>query len=517
MVLVILDGWGLGREEPGNAILAANTPIMDRLQAECPFTTLLTSGSAVGLPDGQMGNSEVGHLNIGAGYVVHQWISRIDLAIKNGVLAANETLVQAIEQCIASHSALHIAGLVSDGGVHSHIRHIIALIEIAARRGLTQIAVHAFTDGRDTSPTSGRGFILELEAAIARIGVGRIASVSGRYYSMDRDKRWDRTHLAYDAIVAGTGPRAESAALVVEQSYAAGVTDEFIVPTMITSDSDPAAMQPGDVFLFANFRSDRGRQLTQALAVDEFAGFDRSVSLVGHMRVITLTRYWDDLPVAILFEPHDVVNPLARVISESGLRQFHCAETEKYPHVTFFLNGGREDPYPGEDRSMIPSPKVATYDLQPEMSAAGVSTATIDAVGSGHYDFVVVNFVNPDMVGHTGDFAATVLAVETVDAYLGDVLVAVRDAGGTALVIADHGNAEEMIDRVTGGPMTAHTTNPVPCILVGADSFVLREASALSAVAPTILELMGLNAPPEMVTASLLVEPATPNSAAQDR
>jgi len=315
VVLVILDGWGIGRDEPGNAILAANTPTMDRLRAECPYTTLLTSGSAVGLPEGQMGNSEVGHLNIGAGYIVHQWISRIDTSIANGELAANETLVQAIEQCLASNSTLHFAGLVSDGGVHSHIRHIIALIEIAARRGLTQLAVHAFTDGRDTSPTSGLGFIQELEAAIAHIGVGRIASVSGRYYSMDRDKRWDRTRLAYDAIVAGIGPRAESVASIVEQSYAAGVTDEFIVPTVITYDNDLAAMQPGDVFLFANFRSDRGRQLTQALAVADFAGFDRSVSLAGYIEVITLTRYWDGLPVAILFEPHDVVNPLARVIS----------------------------------------------------------------------------------------------------------------------------------------------------------------------------------------------------------
>jgi 2,3-bisphosphoglycerate-independent phosphoglycerate mutase len=501
VALVILDGWGIGRNEPGNAILAADTPTMNRIFAECPHTELLTSGSAVGLPEGQMGNSEVGHLNIGAGFIVYQWISRIDKAIAEGELAANETLGSAIDQCIANGTTLHIAGLASDGGVHSHIRHIIALIEIAARRGLTRIAVHTFTDGRDTPPTSGLGFIDALQDALDRIGAGRIATVSGRYYAMDRDKRWDRTRLAFDAIVSGIGPRSESASAAVEQSYAVGVTDEFILPTVI----DPVGMEPGDEFLFANFRSDRGRQLTQALAVADFNGFERSKVVAGSVRVITLTRYWEDLPVEIIFETHDIERPLARVISEAGLRQFHCAETEKYPHVTFFLNGGREDPFPGEDRSLIPSPKVATYDLQPEMSAPGVGASTIDAIESGTYDFIIVNFANPDMVGHTGVFQATVKAVETVDTQLGLVLEAVERVGGAALVLADHGNAEEMIDPATGGPMTAHTTNPVPCILVGADEYGLRDGSVLSAVAPTILQLLRLEVPADMSTPSLLL------------
>ena len=508
VVLVILDGWGIGCDEPGNAILAAKTPTMDRILAECPSTTLITSGSAVGLPEGQMGNSEVGHLNLGAGFIVYQWISRIDKAIAEGELAANETLGHAIDHCIALGSTLHIAGLVSDGGVHSHIRHIIALVEIAAARGLTRIAIDAFTDGRDTSPSSGSRFVGELESALARIGAGRMATVSGRYYAMDRDKRWERTKLAYDAIVAGVGPTAASAAEVVERSYAAGLTDEFIVPTVIAAADVLPGIQPDDVFLFANFRSDRGRQLTQAIAVTDFSGFERSISVADQLQVITMTRYWDDLPVDILFETHDVERPLARVISEAGLRQFHCAETEKYPHVTFFLNGGREDPFPGEDRTLIPSPKVATYDLQPEMSAAGVGAASVNAIDSGSYDFVVVNFANPDMVGHTGVFEAAVTAVEAADAQLALVLHAVKRQGGVALVIADHGNAEEMIDRETGSPMTAHTTNPVPCVLVCSDVSALRDGSVLSAVAPTILELMGLEEPPDMATPSLLIAPA---------
>jgi 2,3-bisphosphoglycerate-independent phosphoglycerate mutase len=504
VALVILDGWGIGASGPGNAIEAAATPIFDRIWSTCPHTTLQTSGQAVGLPEGQMGNSEVGHLNIGAGFVVHQWISRIDKAIDDGELAANPILTSAIDRCIQNDRTLHIGGLVSNGGVHSHIRHIFALLEIAAKRGLRKIAIDVFTDGRDTLPTSGLGFIKDLEDELSKVGVGRIATVSGRYYAMDRDKRWQRTQLAYDAIVSGLGPTAPSAAAAIQASYDAGVTDEFVVPVVIPNPDGPNGMQEGDVFLFANFRSDRGRQLTHALSDPDFDGFARSKVIAGKCDVITMTRYQEGLAVDVLFDPHDVTEPLAKAISDAGLTQFHCAETEKYPHVTFFINGGREEPFPGEDRKMIPSPKVATYDLQPEMSAIPVADATIDAVESGKYAFIVVNFANPDMVGHTGSIPATITAVETVDAQLGRVLAAVQRAGGAAIVIADHGNAEEMIDKATGGPMTAHTTNPVPCVLVGSTGAHLRDGAVLSAIAPTVLDLLGLPIPPDMTTPSLL-------------
>jgi 2,3-bisphosphoglycerate-independent phosphoglycerate mutase len=503
VALVILDGWGIGKSGPGNAIEAAETPTMDRIWSKCPHTTLLTSGSAVGLPEGQMGNSEVGHLNIGAGFIVHQWISRVDHAIADGELAANPILTSAIDHCIAANRTLHIGGLVSDGGVHSHIRHIFAFIEIAAARGLNRIAIDAFTDGRDTLPTSGIGFIADLEHKLAEMGVGRIATISGRYYAMDRDKRWQRTQSAYDTIVTGQGRKAPSAQQAIHSSYDAGVTDEFIIPTIIPNPDGPDSIQDGDVFLFANFRSDRGRQLTHALSDPDFSGFERSRVVAGTCRVITMTRYEVGLLVDVLFEPHDVVTPLAKVISDAGLAQFHCAETEKYPHVTFFINGGREEPFPGEVRKMIPSPKVATYDLQPEMSAIPVADATIAAIESGKYAFIVVNFANPDMVGHTGNIPAVIKAVETVDGQLARVLAALQKVGGVALVIADHGNAEEEIDEATGGPMTAHTTNPVPFVLVGDGKMRLRDGAVLSSVAPTILQLLGLPVPADMTTPSL--------------
>jgi 2,3-bisphosphoglycerate-independent phosphoglycerate mutase len=504
VVLVILDGWGIGASGPGNAVEAAVTPNMDRIWSTCPHATLQTSSLAVGLPEGQMGNSEVGHLNIGAGFIVHQWISRIDKAIADGELADNPILTSAIDRCVKDDRTLHIGGLVSNGGVHSHIRHIFALIEIAATRGLKKVAIDAFTDGRDTLPTSGLGFIGNLEEELSKVGVGRIATVSGRYYAMDRDKRWQRTQLAYDAIVSGAGPTAPSANAAIQASYDARVTDEFIVPVVIPNPDGPNGMQEGDVFLFANFRSDRGRQLTHALADPDFDGFARSKGIAGKCEVITMTRYQEGLPVEVLFEPHDVTEPLAKVISDAGLKQFHCAETEKYPHVTFFINGGREEPFPGEDRVMIPSPKVATYDLQPAMSAIPVADATIEAIESGTYAFIVVNFANADMVGHSGSIPATITAVETADTQLGRVLAAVQLAGGAAIVIADHGNAEEMIDEQTGGPMTAHTTNPVPCVLVGSTGAHLRDGAVLSAIAPTILDLLGLPIPPDMTTPSLL-------------
>jgi 2,3-bisphosphoglycerate-independent phosphoglycerate mutase len=510
VVLIILDGWGIGRDEPGNAVLAANTPTLDRLLRTYPHATLRCSGEDVGLPAGQMGNSEVGHLNLGAGFIVYQWITRIDRAITDGSFFENPALVAAVERCRQRGSTLHLLGLAGTGGVHAHSRHLIALLDLAKRRGLMRVAVHAFTDGRDTSPTSGLGFVDEIERHLSSLGIGRIATVSGRYYAMDRDRRWDRTRLAYEAIVDAQGPVAASARQAIEASYAADVTDEFIVPTVIADEQHPPIrVEPGDEIIFFIFRADRARQLTRALAEPDFQGFARGRVVAGVCPVTTMTRYEVGLPVTVAFEPHDVTSPVARVVSDAGLTQFHCAETEKYAHVTFFFNGGREEPFPGEERTLIPSPKVATYDLQPEMSAAGVTDAVVEAIGSGRFDFVIVNYANCDMVGHTGVFSAAVKAVETVDTCLGRVLDAVAAARGVALVTADHGNAEEMIDRATGGPMTAHTTNPVWVVLVTPDDHALRHTTLrsdgiLSAVAPTIVRLLGLPTPEEMTTPALI-------------
>jgi 2,3-bisphosphoglycerate-independent phosphoglycerate mutase len=516
VALIILDGWGIGRDEPGNAILAANTPVMDRLLSTYPNGTLRCSGEDVGLPKGQMGNSEVGHLNLGAGFVVYQWITRIDKSIEHGTFFSNHALVSAIDRCLKNGTTLHVMGLVGAGGVHAHSRHLFALLRLARSRGLSNVAIHAFTDGRDTAPNSGAEFIEQLEQVTAELGVGRIATVSGRYYAMDRDKRWNRTKLAFDAIVHGNGPESASAADVLRDSYANGITDEFVVPTVISDSGGKAStVQPDDEIIFFNFRSDRARQLTEALSRPDFTAFDRATYLPSTVRITTMTRYEEGLPVSVAFEPHDVVNPLARVISDAGLRQFHCAETEKYAHVTFFLNGGREEPFPGEERRLLPSQKVATYDLKPGMSAVAVTDATIEAIESAVYDFVIVNFANCDMVGHTGVFQAAVTAVETVDEQLGRVLVALDVAGSTAIVTADHGNAEEMIDRETGGPMTAHTRNPVPVVLVAPLDHPLRNASlrtdgVLSSVTATVLELMGLSVPSDMTTPSLLAK--SPNA-----
>ncbi len=511
VVLVVLDGWGIGRDEPGNAVLAAATPTMDGLLATYPHTTLLTSGEAVGLPAGQMGNSEVGHLNLGAGFVVYQWITRIDRAIADGSFATNPTFLDALSHVQHSGGKIHLLGLLSDGGVHSHLRHLHALLDLAASRGLRRVVVHAFTDGRDTAPDSGLGHVETLERRLAA-GGGAIATVSGRYYAMDRDHRWDRTERAYDAIALGIGPRTASASDAVRASYHAGVTDEFVLPTVIERDGKPVAtIEAGDAIISFNFRSDRGRQIVEALTVPAFAAFPRP-PLPADLFVATMTRYEENLPVRVAFDPQDVLHPLARAVSEAGFPQFHAAETEKYPHVTFFFNGGREDPFPLEERALIPSPKVATYDLQPEMSAAGVTDAAVAAIRSRRFAFTIVNFANGDMVGHTGVLPAAVRAIETVDACLARVIDATLAAGGVALVTADHGNAEEMIDPATGRPMTAHTTNPVPVILVTPDDHPdrnapLRQAAVLAAVAPTLLDLLGVPVPANMTEAPLLVRP----------
>jgi 2,3-bisphosphoglycerate-independent phosphoglycerate mutase len=510
VVLVILDGWGIAPEGPGNAVRLANTPVLDSLFETYPHATLLTSGESVGLPDGQMGNSEVGHTNIGAGFVVYQWITRIDQAIRTGEFAVNEAIQAALASARQRGGTVHLAGLVSDGGVHSHVRHLLALLDVAADAGVEDLLVHVFTDGRDTSPTSGAEAISAVEGKLAASGVGRIASVSGRYYAMDRDHRWERTKKAFDAVALGVGPTEPSAVRAINVSYARDVTDEFVVPVVIpAADGTTHRIAPEDSVIVFNFRSDRGRQITEALSKADFDGFDRDGYEIA-ANITTMTTYEASLPVHVAFPPQDVEFPLARAISDAGRTQFHTAETEKYPHVTFFLNGGREQPFPGEERRLVPSPKVATYDLQPEMSAPEVCEGVVQAIDAGTYDFIIVNFANCDMVGHTGSIPAAVRAVETVDACTGRIVEALKRTDGVAIITADHGNAEQMIDPATGGPFTAHTTFPVPVLLVAPDDHALRHASlrdgaVLSSIAPTMLDLLGIEPPAAMTQASLIV------------
>ena len=509
VVLAILDGWGIAPAGRGNAITTADTPIMDRLQSSYPMATLRASGEVVGLPDGQMGNSEVGHLNLGAGFIVYQWLTRLNKAIREGTFFENGALTTAMSD-LPEGNHVHLVGLVSDGGVHSHISHLVALLELAHRRGLrgSSVLIHAITDGRDTAPDSAAGFLRDLQAAIDRIGVGVIATVSGRYDAMDRDRRWDRTEAAYRAMVHGDAPGAESAPAVVADSQSAGVTDEFIQPRRLPVDGRPyGGMVDGDRVVWFNFRSDRGRQLVRAMVEPGFEGFERGDW--PRVTVTTMTEYQSGLPVTVAYSEADIAHPLASEISRAGMTQFHAAETEKYPHVTYFLNGGREEPFEGETRRMVASPKVATYDLQPEMSAGPLAALVVDAVETGGYDFIVVNFANDDMVGHTGDFDAVVKAVETVDACLGRLVKATLRQGGALIVTADHGNAEQMIDPATGGPLTSHTTNLVPVILVTTDDdpdrhATLRDDGILSAVAPTVLDLLGIDPPDAMTQASLI-------------
>lgn len=510
VLLAILDGWGIGRDEPGNAILRADTPVMDSLLEKFPNATLLTSGENVGLPDGQMGNSEVGHLNIGAGFVVYQWITRLDRAIADKTFNSNPALTAAFNRVKENASTLHLLGLIGEGGVHAHTRHLLALIDAAEEQGVRRILIHAFTDGRDTSPTSAVEFILPIESRLATMPEARVATIIGRYYAMDRDHRWERTKQAFDAIAHAEGDPATSARQAIIRSYENGVTDEFIKPAVILNENgDRHSLERNDEYIFCNFRSDRGRQLTQALTLQHFEGFDRGYYDPDQHHMTTMTTYEEGLPVTVAFPPEDVEYPLARVLSDAGKTQFHTAETEKYPHVTFFLNGGREQAFPGEDRRLVPSPKVATYDLQPEMSAPEVCAGVVDAIQSGDYDVIIVNFANGDMVGHTGVVPAVIKAIETVDSCVGRIVDALTRAGGVGIITADHGNAEEEIDRESGGPMTAHTTNPVPLILVAANDHpyrhaILRRDGVLSALAPTVLELAGVPTPGSMTQPSLI-------------
>jgi len=513
VTLIVMDGYGCNPREEGNAIALARRPVLSRLWDTCPRTMLRASGLAVGLPEGQMGNSEVGHLNLGAGKVVYQDFTRISRAIEDGTFLQNEALLAAARHVKQHGSALHIMGMIGVGGVHAHQSHLYAVLELARRQGIERIFIHVFTDGRDTKPTDGIEAVRQLHGELERLGVGEIATVSGRYYAMDRDRRWDRTKKAYDAIVHGQGATARSAEEAVQASYDAGVTDEFIVPAVILGPggSPVARLQDRDAAVFFNFRTDRPRQLVRAITQEDFAEFDRGPRLQD-LYFVTMTEYEKALPVHIAFRTDDVSMPLARILAESGLSQLHAAETEKYAHVTFFFNGGREAPFKDEERILIPSPReVGTYDKKPEMSGPQVAEATADAIDSGRFDFVLVNFANADMVGHTGVMDAAIKAVETVDRCVGQVVDATRRRGGVTLITADHGNAEQMIDYATGGPYTAHTIEfPVPFVLVPGEHselarVELRGDGVLADVAPTVLALLGIPQPVDMEGSNLIL------------
>ncbi|HEY6873407.1 MAG TPA: 2,3-bisphosphoglycerate-independent phosphoglycerate mutase [Geobacteraceae bacterium] len=504
LLLMILDGWGINPNPAHNAIAQARTPVMTRLCADYPCTDIGTSGMSVGLPEGQMGNSEVGHLNIGAGRIVYQDLTRISKSIADGDFFENPVLLDCIARTKAAGGRLHLAGLLSDGGVHSHNTHLYALLELAKREGV-DVFVHCLLDGRDTPPKSGADYLAQLETEIARIGVGRIATVIGRYYAMDRDNRWERVEKAYAAMVYGEGERFASADLAIEKSYLDGVTDEFVLPSVIADSGETAGrVRNGDGFIFFNFRSDRAREITRTFTDPAFTGFQR-----GEWRrlasYVCMTTYDETFNLPVAFGPEALTNILGEVVSKAGLTQLRIAETEKYAHVTFFFNGGSEVPFPNEERALIPSPKeVATYDQKPEMSAFAVTEELLKRLDGDRYDLVVLNFANADMVGHTGIMEAAVRAIETVDACVGMLVEKVRARGGRAIITADHGNAETMVDE-NGGPHTAHTTDRVPLILVDDTRIGARlRAGILADIAPTILEILGLPKPAEMTGRSLI-------------
>ncbi len=508
VALIVLDGWGYREEKEGNAIALARTPIWDSIWKHPARTLLQASGTRVGLPKGQMGNSEVGHLNLGAGRVVMQDLVRITAAITDGSFYRNPAFLAAAERARKSNGTLHLMGLIGAGGVHAIDEHLRALVDLTVREKVPRVAIHAFMDGRDTMPMSGLGYITDLLAYIERATAGsatsvRIASVSGRYYAMDRDRRWQRTELAYRAMVDGSGPPATSPVDAIRASYDAGITDEFILPVTIVADGNPVApMRDGDSVIGFNYRSDRMRQIVQTLIDPAFSGFDMSAR--PRVQVTTLTSYDKTFDVDVAFEPQSMARILAEVLSAEGRTMLKTAETEKYPHVTYFFNGGKETPFPGEDRILIPSQKVATYDLMPEMSAPGITDVLTKAMEAKSHDFILCNYANADMVGHSGSMKATIEAVETVDRCLERVMRSAALSGTRLLITADHGNAEMMIDPSTGGPHTAHTTSPVPLVAVNDEGLaVLRAGGALCDVAPTILRMLGLGQPPEMTGKSL--------------
>ena len=502
-VLMILDGYGLNDKCEANAVCEGKTPIMDQLMSQCPFVKGNASGMAVGLPEGQMGNSEVGHLNMGAGRIVYQELTRITKEIQDGDFFKNEAVRNAKE----NNSALHLFGLLSDGGVHSHNTHVYGLLELAKREGLEKVFVHCFLDGRDTPTTGGKGYIQELNDKMKEIGVGQVASVMGRYYAMDRDNRWDRVELAYKALTKGEGIQAQCPVCAVKESYEQEKTDEFVMPTVVVKDGQPVGtIQDKDSVIFFNFRPDRAREITRAFCDDEFTGFDREKRL--DLTYVCFTEYDPTIPNKdVAFHKVSIDNTFGEFLAANGLKQARIAETEKYAHVTFFFNGGVEEPNPGEDRILVKSPKVATYDLKPEMSAYEVCDKLVEAIKSDKYDVIIINFANPDMVGHTGVEPAAIKAIEAVDECVGRAVEAIKEVNGQMFICADHGNAEQLVDYETGAPFTAHTTNPVPFILVNADpSYGLREGGCLADIAPTLIQLMGMEQPAEMTGKSLLIK-----------
>ena len=506
-VLMILDGYGLDDKKEGNGIANAKTPVMDRLMSECPYVKGYASGMAVGLPDGQMGNSEVGHLNMGAGRIVYQELTRITKEIEDGDFFKNEALLEAVANCKENNSNLHIYGLLSDGGVHSHITHILALLELAKREGLKNVYLHGFMDGRDTPTDGGLGYVKTVLAKMEELGVGEIATLTGRYYAMDRDNRWDRVEAAYNALTKGIGDEAADAVSAMEKSYANGVTDEFILPTVIKKNGEPVALiKDGDSVICYNFRPDRAREITRCFCDDEFTGFNRGER--KKVKYVCFTEYDVTIPNKIIaFNKVVINNTFGEFLAANNMTQCRIAETEKYAHVTFFFNGGIEEPNKGEDRILVKSPKVATYDLQPQMSAPEVCDKLVGAIESGKYDVIITNFANPDMVGHTGVMEAVIKAIETVDECVGRVVDAVKKVDGQMFICADHGNAEKLIDDSTGASFTAHTTNSVPFILVNYDKdYTLREGGRLADIVPTLIEMMGMEKPAEMTGESLLIK-----------
>ncbi len=502
IMLMILDGFGINKNKKANAIELANTPNIDKLMKTWPITKINTSGLNVGLPDGQMGNSEVGHTNIGAGRIVYQDLTRITKSIEDGDFFSIKELTAAIENCKKYNTNLHIMGLLSDGGVHSHIRHLYALLELARRKDFENVYVHCFLDGRDTPPASGENYIMKLEEKMKEKGVGKIATITGRFYAMDRDKRWERVEKAYNALVNGEGAKASSAISAIEDSYQKEVFDEFVEPTVICNGKEPiATINNNDSIVFINFRPDRAREITRTLVDKEFKEFETKKM---NLYYVCFTQYDETMPnVNIAFKPESLTNTFGEYISNKGLTQLRIAETEKYAHVTFFFNGGEEKQYKGESRILIPSPKVETYDLKPEMSALEVTEKVIEAIYSENYDCIILNYANPDMVGHTGNLEAAIKAIETIDECVGKVASAMEEKNGIILMTADHGNAEQMIDYTTGEPHTAHTTNQVPLVLIGVEGVKLKEGK-LADLAPTMLELMGLEKPEEMTGESII-------------
>ena len=507
VVLMILDGYGLNSSTKGNGVALAKTPVMDKLMAEYPYVKGYASGLAVGLPDGQMGNSEVGHLNMGAGRIVYQELTRITKSIEDGDFFENTELLGAIENCKKNNSDLHLYGLLSDGGVHSHITHVFALLELAKRNGIKNVYVHCFMDGRDTAPDSGKDFIAKLYDKMEELGVGEIASVTGRYYAMDRDNRWDRVEKAYRALTLGEGNQAACGKCAIKASYEAGKTDEFVEPTVITKDGKPVGViKDKDSVICFNFRPDRAREITRCFCDDEFTGFDRGSR--KDVYYVCFTDYDVTIPNKyVAFKKEKITNTFGEFLAANNMTQARIEETEKYAHVTFFFNGGIEEPNKGEDRILVKSPKVATYDLQPEMSALEVCDKLCEAIRSDKYDVIIINFANPDMVGHTGVIDAVIKAIETVDACVGRAVEAVKEKDGVMFICADHGNAEVLVDENTGEPYTAHTTNPVPFILVNYDNeYTLKENGKLCDIVPTLIDIMGMEKPAEMTGQSLLIK-----------